>query len=252
MILEKEREIKHALVIEEEELLKISGLIAEKYEEIEISAKCSDKTILNSKDINDIIRFENHNFRKIESISIRGFNSGSKDYSIEENLFLTIVNKAFISATAEFSVRSKKEKDLNYILGKLDELFLGAKPWYNFLAKISVFWILFWILFVAFGTVTILYIYFRITGEIPKDTTELLSTTTVEKIFIGPIFIFLIYCITYPFDRLRGWLFPKLFFLLGRQKKTMEKIESVRKVLFIVICVGLVVSIVAGLLLRII
>jgi len=246
MILEKEREIRHALVIEEEELLKISGLIAEKYEEIEIIARCSDKTILKSKDINDIIRFENHNFRKIESISIKGFNS------VEENLYLTIVNRDFISTTAEFSVSSKKEKDLNYILGKLDELFLGAKPWYNFLTKISVFWSLFFpLLSIISGVVAILYLYLKFTGKILQDTSKL-NLSTAEVLLITIIIICLLYIICSPIDKLRGWLFPKLFFLLGRQKKTMEKIESVRKVLFIVICIGLVVSIVAGLLLRII
>lgn len=252
MILEKEREIRHALVIGKEELLKIFGLIAEKYEKIEISAKCSDKTILKSKDINDIIRFENHNFRKIESISIRGFHFGLKNSSVEEYLFLTIVNKDYISTTAEISVSSKKEKDLNYILGKLDELFLGAKPWYNFLTKISVFWSLFFpLLSIICGVVAILYLYLKLTGKILQDTSKL-NLSTAEQLLITMIIICLLYIICYPIDKLRRWLFPKLFFLLGRQKKTMEKIESVRKVLFIVICIGLVVSILAGLLLRII
>ena len=115
-----------------------------------------------------------------------------------------------------------------------------------------VFWSLFFpLLSIICGVVAILYLYLKLTGKILQDTSKL-NLSTAEQLLINMIIICLLYIICYPIDKLRRWLFPKLFFLLGRQKKTMEKIESVRKVLFIVICIGLVVSILAGLLLRII
>lgn len=43
-----------------------------------------------------------------------------------------------------------------------------------------------------------------------------------------------------------------MFFLTGKQKEAMEKIRSVRKILFVSIFIALVVGLVVGLLLRII
>ncbi len=244
MIFEVEREIRHALIIGEKDLLNIFSLIKRKYKEVNTSAKCNDGITIKSKDINEIVEFENHDFRKIESIFIEGINSK------EEILFLEIKNKGFLSTTAKYSAKSKNEEELNHILVKLNELFLGAKPWYNFLTNISIPLIFLSVGILIIYPIVFLRIYFKIVGRIPQDTATS-SLLIGEKLAIAVFFVLLIYFIANLLNKLNKWLFPKMFFLIGKQKEEMEKIRSVRKILFISIFIALVICIVADLFLRI-
>ena len=245
MIFEIEREIKNALIVEEKDLLEIFKFITKRYKEVEINAECNDKTKIKFKNINEVTRFKNYNIQKIIKISIEGKNS------FEERLYVTITNKDNTDSTAYFLITSKKEETFNYILGELNKWFLGAKPWYNFLAKISVFWCLFSLLSIICGILTISFLYLKFTGNILQEASKL-NFTAPEQILITIIIIFLLYVICIPIDKLRRWLFPKLFFLLGKQKRTMEEIKNVRKILFSVILIGFIISVLSGLLLKII
>jgi len=245
LIFEIEREIKNALIVEEKDLLEIFKFITKRYKEVEINAECNDKTKIKFKNINEVTRFKNYNIQKIIKISIEGKNS------FEERLYVTITNKDNTDSTAYFLITSKKEETFNYILGELNKWFLGAKPWYNFLAKISVFWCLFSLLSIICGILTISFLYLKFTGNILQEASKL-NFTAPEQILITIIIIFLLYVICIPIDKLRRWLFPKLFFLLGKQKRTMEEIKNVRKILFSVILIGFIISVLSGLLLKII
>ncbi|GAH25524.1 unnamed protein product, partial [marine sediment metagenome] len=147
-------------IVEEKDLLEIFKFITKRYKEVDINAECNDKTKIKFKNINEVTRFKNYNIQKIIKISIEGKNS------FEERLYITITNKDNTDSTAYFLITSKSEETFNYILGELNKWFLGAKPWYNFLAKISVFWCLFSLLNIICGILAISSLYFKFTGNI--------------------------------------------------------------------------------------
>lgn len=151
--------------------------ISEKYENVTIAAKCVNDTSLELKDVNDIVNYENLNFKRIKAISISGWNSS------EEYLDLDIEDRPYLDMTAEFSIKSKKEKDINHISKKLNDWFISFKPWYNFLTKVSLFDVFFFFLLVFFGIISILYLYLKFTGQTTSVSNES-TISTIEGMFL--------------------------------------------------------------------
>lgn len=243
------KEIKHALLIDEKNLRELFEFISNKYEKVEITIKCSDKSLLETKDIEEILSFENSNYRKIISITITGRNS------LKEKLSLSIVNdisrnivdvgNPFFGPTAEYTVISEEEEIAQFNSDKLKKLLLELKPsfFYDIFSRTTLLSII--VLFL--GTASIIYFGGVFFGIISRTSP---NVSGVESLINGVILFFALLVITYPFDLLRRWLLPRVFLLLGKQKKNMKTIENWRKNIFIVLALGILVSIIAGLILR--
>lgn len=243
------KEIKDALLIDEKSLRELFEFISNKYEKVEIIIKCNDKSLLETKDIEEILSFENSNYRKIISITITGRNS------LEEKLSLSIINdlsrdiidlgSPFFMPTAEYTVISEKEEIAQFNSDKLIKLLLELKPsfFYDIFSRTTLLSIivLFW------GTASIIYWGGVVFGIISRTSS---NVSGLEAFSTTVIFVIALVVITYPFDLLRQWLFPRVFLLLGKQKKNMKTIENWRKNIFIVLALGILVSIIAGLILR--
>lgn len=244
------KEIKHAILIDENSLSDLFKFISEKYEKIEIITKCNDGSLLETKDIKEILSFENSNYRKIVSIIMTARNSP------EEKLSFSIINKFpryTISldfpfggpSTVEYTIVSEQEEILKFNSDKLKQMLLELKPSFfpDVLARTS----LLGIMVLLWGTLSIIYwgmVFFGvISSTYPK-------ASGLETINISLFLSFALIVVTYPFDLLRNWLFPKVFLSLGKQKKNMEIIQNYRKTFFIVFLLGILISIIAGLLLR--
>ena len=126
------KEIKHALLIDEKNLRELFEFISNKYEKVEIIIKCNDASFLETKDIEEILSFENSNYRKIISITITGRNSLEEklSFSIINNLSRDIISVGypFFEPTAEFTVSSEKEEIAQFNSDKLIKLLLELKP----------------------------------------------------------------------------------------------------------------------------
>lgn len=243
------KEIKHALLIDEKNLRELFEFISNKYEKVEIIIKCNDKSLLETKDIEEILSFENSNYRKIISITITGRNS------LEERLSFSIINDLsrnildvgypFFGPTAEYTVISEKEEIAQFNSDKLIKLLLELKPsfFYDIFSRTTLLSIivLFW------GTASIIYWGGVVFGIISRTSS---NVSGLESLNTGVILFIALLVITYPFDLLRQWLFPRVFLLLGKQKKNMKTIENCRKNIFIVLTFGILISIIAGLILR--
>jgi len=245
------KEIKHALLIDEKNLRELFEFISNKYEKVEITIKCNDKSLLETKDIEEILSFENSNYRKIISITITGRNS------LEERLSFSIVNDLsrnildvgypLFGPTAEYTVISEKEEIAQFNSDKLIKLLLELKPsfFYDIFSRTTLLSII-----VLFGgTASIIYCGGVGFGIISRTSS---NVSGIESLSAGVILFIALLVITYPFELLRQWLFPRVFLLLGKQKKNMKTIENCRKIIFIVLTFGILVSIIAGLILRII
>jgi len=244
------KEIKHAMLIDENNLSGLFKFISEKYEKVEIITKCNDGSLLETKDIEEILSFENPNYRKIISVTITGRNSPEERLS-----FSTIINNfswdiisldlPFWESTAELTIISEQEEIAKYNSDKLKQLLLELKPsfFYDFLARTS----LLSIIILLWGTLSIIYWGKVIFGVISSIYSKV---SGLEAINITLFLAFAVIFITYPFDLLRKWLFPKVFLVLGKQRKNMETIQNYRKIFFVVFLLGIVISIIAGLILR--
>jgi len=157
-------------------------------------------------------------------------------------VYITIAEKSYGESTAEFSIRSDKEENINFISKKLIEWFLETKAEYNFMAKISSSW-----LSLCFTLLVVFIVNLR-WGVISKIILNVPKLSEIETFNIVILTLFTItYIISYPIKKLRDWLFPETFFLLGKQKKAMKKIQNIRTLIFIIIGLGVVVNVLGNL-----
>jgi hypothetical protein len=230
--------VKHSLFIEEKDLKYIFDFLKSKYKEIEIKSTCVDGSIIESKDINEIIEFYNPNYRKIKMIEINAYNS-------REDLCLITIGEnnsfsLFLNNSAEIFIISESYEGAKAIEQELINLFLELKPFYDWFARISIFSFL---ITLWFGISLLIYTG-QMFGLLPKIKSEF---TTLEILNFSLIILILLFLITYPIDYLRKWIFPFVFFNIGNQKREAEKIKYWRNIVFNTFILGIIVSLLATL-----
>lgn len=224
------KEIHHSILAEGDELQSLCGFISSRYKDTEISAQCIDGSKLETKDIKEILSFENPNYRKIKNISFQAHND------FDERLSFDIwADRTFTSA--ELRIESQDDEQALYatheILNKLREM----KPWYDLLARIPISYVVFglWFLWGMWITAN------QLIGLRPPAA-SLTKYSIFESLNIAVLITIIAFAIVYPFDWVQKRIFPKVFFLIGKQKKTMETIKKWRGFIF----GGILLAIVTG------
>ncbi|MGI8656663.1 MAG: hypothetical protein ACR2LC_15775 [Pyrinomonadaceae bacterium] len=234
-----QRSIKHSLLIEGEELTSLYSFIHSKYSEAEITAECNDDSQLETEEISDIINFDNPNYRRITSITINARNS------YEETLRIRI-NSAWFSEPVQFTIKSQNDEAAVYITQELVKLFSEMKPGYDLLTRISV------ITFIGglgatYSLLRTIALLFGWVKPLPPLSNEL---SWAEAINLMILFIVVLFGILALFEWLRLSLFPKVFFMIGKQKKKMERLIKWRWVVFASLLLSILSSLIAGLILE--
>ncbi|HEY3312153.1 MAG TPA: hypothetical protein VGK00_10990 [Anaerolineales bacterium] len=234
--------ISHSLLVDSDDILSIHSFISSKYNRVIIVGKCNDGSQLEITDIQDLLQFENLNYRKIESITFYAGNNNGED---EEKFSLNIQDRTFYSS--ELIVSSNDDQKALYVTQEILKRLADTKPSYDWVARISVLTaLLIFLLSLWFVLQASVYLkIIHIQGEISDGVGAFNNA-----IFFAIILI----AITYPIDRLRKYLYPKLFFLLGKQKKTIETIRFWRNFIFVTviltIILGIAVNVITNLFLK--
>ena len=227
--------INHSLLVEENDLQSLLNFISSKYKSISIIAKCVDGSVLETEDITDIISFENPNFRRITSISISAGNDIEVILSINFHSYS-------LSDSAEISIVSRDDTHAVYMIKELANRMNEMKAPYDIVTRRTfLFLVIVPIVILSFGA------FFSITRYpryiiLPIYTPQIISESLSFLTFILLIFSIPIPSIALFIGIIK--LFPKLFFLIGRQKKTMETLKNRRRFLFS----GLLLTVVLGIL----
>ncbi len=219
------KKTRHSLLVEEEDLTALYEFLKNKYKKIKITAFCVDGSRLESEDIEDILKFNNPHYRKIKAIDFEA------NDTYEERISLEIGEEE-----TEFTIDSQNDEAARDRTQELLKVFSGMKPSYDLIARISVFGSL----IVLWGIIGLSFSTLRLFKLLPQSDSSLSATESFNYAIVVTLIIFLI---TYPIDRFRSWVFPKVFFNLGTQKREMEKIKNWRDIIFKTILLGIVVGI---------
>ncbi len=227
MKVEFSKTIYHSLLIQEEDLRSICSFVSSRFKNLKIIASCMDGSRFESEDINEILLFDNPKFRRIKSIRVEG-DSGSR-----EQISVDIDSDRF--STASIFLLSESDDQAVYISREILNMLAEMKPSYHLLARIPVSGVLaaFWVAW------TTLYTASMMLGFVHPSISRF---SGIQQLNISIVLAIIFFVVTYPFDRLQRYLFPKVFFLLGKQKKAMETIKQWRSFIFY----GLLLSIITG------
>lgn len=230
MFYEITKEIDYAILIEEEDLVNLFNLVSEKYKELEITVNCKDKTKLKTNNIREIITYSNDNFKKIVSLSIYARSSTNNRLSLD------IDAERYSNRVATFSIESVNEEEFNYIKNKLENWFIGVRQWYSYFSKIDI-WNLSFPLTVFTGIAILGYS----NAELHKSNvyiTKIVGTIFIISFLLGVILLLF----AKPINKLQNYIFPRIFFALGKQKNILSSITNIRLGIIISLLIAIVLE----------
>lgn len=225
------KKIRHSLLIEEAEFGSLYKFMSSRYERVQIVAYCLDGSELETDKVAEIFEFENLNYRRIQTVVV----SARNDW--EERLSLAIrSNGSGFLGTAELDLSSQDDEAALYVSREVLKRLAEMKPTYDLLARTSVVYVAFG-LWGLFGLAVTAMRMLKLAPPSPG----LAEISAIESFNAAVLATLLLLAITYPLDLGRKYLFPKVFFLFGKQKKTMETIRRWRSFVFgaIILSVGI-------------
>jgi hypothetical protein len=223
----------HALLVDEDELQSLCDYLATKYDKLKLIASCVDGTTLEASAAEDILQFDNPTARKITDLTVDASNSFEDRVSVD-------INGGNLLGGGSFTIKSLKDEDALIISTEILSRFEEMKPWYDILARYKITYFLLGVLIFALIGSSIGAEF----GLIPKSS----SQNTPEQWVIGFVIAFILISIGIWINAFQRYLFPRVFFLIGKQKRTMERVIAVRKYVFSGVILAIVVGIIANIL----
>lgn len=238
-----EKTIKHSLILDESDVTSLFSFLTAQYPHVDIFFVCNDGSEITTNVIDDVVNFENANFRRIESLSMVA--DSGKSYG-SEYARLRIRGTWRGDQSATVSVKSETDSKAIYISQEIPKLLSGMKAGYDIFARLS--------LITLVGTAFILWGLFRWLSLMLGLRKPMLNAPTdfsaveIFNIVAWSFLVFALIVVGLEFVRMR--LFPLVFFLIGKQRKKMEALNKWRWGVLATMLFGIVSSLIAGYLQR--
>ncbi|TAN68133.1 MAG: hypothetical protein EPN17_09835 [Methylobacter sp.] len=213
------KEVTHALAIQTRELLAVWKLLQENYSDLRLSAACSDGSILESNDINELLAYENPNYRYILKLEL------SARSSLDERFRLSYSNDS--NTTAKLFIESQKNKEAFHLISEMLNLIHEARPMWSPITRIKASTSL-------IGIGMVLGMWSSIQHLIgPFKQPEALSHLTgIDLLYLGVLEALVFFALVWPIDKFQSWLFPRITFIIGRQEDEWQNRNRYRSIVF--------------------
>jgi hypothetical protein len=222
----------HPILVSAEDIKILVQLLSKHYSDAKFCASCSDGSRLTTNDVDEILQFDNPTSRKIQKLEI-SFNRGGFDDSGDVEL------GDFGLCTTQITVRGGDDVKVSHVASEINRQLAEYKPWYWLLLKLRPSIIL-WVALISY-LVVVNWRYVLLTGKLVDAKIGFDGFISMIYLLI-PVMLVLIPAVIY-LDKAWDWLFPKVWFLIGRQLREFERRASVRRFVFIAIGLSLIVGV---------
>jgi hypothetical protein len=228
--------LKNAFVLKESDVSKIWTLIGEHNDIVKATVSCSDKIKRTFSSHKEVIELENPRSREIIGIEFAGNTNNFQQRAVIEVQSSHPPIRLWIEGEEQF---------VSHTLSALNDLIDGMKPWYSFIARTDLFFVLpplaalmFIVRFVA-----------RYSGpDKPRQemdlTHALYFSMTIILIMIG------VPLLTWLLNMVRARLFPIGAFRIGQGKERFALLEKWQWLAIPGFIVSVIASLLAALLIR--
>ena len=225
--------LKHAFVIRDSELKKLTRLLQDRIGKVHISVDCVDGFSREFNTLKDLIAYENSKSKRIHRIRLR---AQSDDFS--KSATIAFCDSSWFKKEVSLDVNGREDVVSRLKEGILDVI-AGMRPWYNVIARVN-FFIAVPIECLTLYFIAVIAVEFKSVSLIDSPVSH--STSSWNRIAIMPLSVLG----AYSLELLRGYLFPKIVFVIGQGESRFRLLEKVRWGVII----ALLVSIVAGIITR--
>jgi len=244
---DKSESFKWAIVVNEMDLRRLDETIKsiigseeEKNISILYKIKCSDGSKVETSDINDVVNEENLKSRSIENIEIVAY-----EKELNNSINISLGRGGYFQSTPiSYSITGDSREWVYVTASKIEERIEGLKQWYSFFYKLNYDL-----------SMTIIIIFFMMfigvqpEKEISENTGNISLIVFLKGFLILVTILLIIYLIYKLIKSSLIYLFPETVFRIGEGKKRHDTITDLRGKLFWVIFVGLIISIISGVIL---
>ena len=227
-----DNEYRHALLVDSRELLNIEGSVTRNFGKPRVTASCQDGTTLVPDDVRSLLDFDNLAFRRIKEVQISAGDPRTDRIIIELGAS---------TRTARVSIDSDDDSKNVATAAELRNLIYEMKPWYSVLSRLNLIYILLGPWLIAGISISIA----KLLGVL--NVGEVQGLNTFDILNIGLLVVGVVCALGYVGNTLLHVLFPRVFFLIGKQKQVYTRLVAWRKALFVTFCLGMIASIIANL-----
>jgi hypothetical protein len=227
------RKKEYSIIVVEDELRALINFLSSNYEPIKIIAQCNDGSSMTTSELDDIINFENPNSRKIESLEINFGKSYSQGGKVEfgGGIFLS---------TCNFTVTETDDAKALKVAKEIEHRFEECRPWYSNLGKYFIYGLGAFMLTLLSIFVTALYL------EDFKGNEAMLSSKMIIGLFQGLALGAILSLIGIYLIKGWVWVFPKVWFDIGKQKAELQMRIKVRNFIFVGVIVALILGVIGS------
>ena len=209
------------MVVTKHDLEKLENIISEHYKAQSYTAECIDGTKIECSSLEELLNYENSSTRRIDSISITICDSESRYIGYIE---LRDDSKYRFGSSCKFQIKDTENSHISSISQEVEQLVKDLKQWYSWLIRFEFFTLVV-ILLTTLGVISAWYVTFFVDQN--EISTESNSSFVFKFYLLLPIIALLGALLFYLNEKFK-WLFPRVFFALGRQEKELEKRTTLR------------------------
>jgi len=223
------------ILVEEEDLTNLNTFLELHFKELKYKIKTRDNTTIKFEDFEELIKYENPNHKLIEELRIESGDFYSKDY-----FEIRFRNEKYETIGIEYKYSDASKGAL--VENELKERIKTFLSGYSFLKKIKQSKIT----YIATTNIISLWIVLSLINLLDDNSMSLSKFSFVEIFIVVVIFVCIALVIAQNLEKLYKYIFPKVFFCLGVQKKEYKKRIAVKNYVLVTVLTGFVISIIVS------
>lgn len=221
-----------ASIVTKDDLRDLLSLVTTKFEFVKCSIKTKDGAEYNSITLEEVLQYDNCDYRKIICLSIKGNKDESNSFSFP-NISITLCDNSVYDKSFILEIRDLEESEIVYYVRKIEDFVKRIRAFYWFVHKIGFYIFLGFLVYLIFALFYLLKI-----GSSEGKAYNFLMLQSFALFFCGTS--------VFWGRKLMSFLFPEFCFCIGELVRYIQKKEKMRTFIFGTLLVGLAISVFAS------
>lgn len=226
----------YSAIVTADDLKALSDVLSSHCEELQYTINTKDGARYTLNSLDDVLQFSNPDDRKIQRICIKG-NKRKGDNFIYPNVSISLMDKSVYVKSCELEIINLEETEICYYTQRVDEFVKRIRPQYWWLHKSAFYWIV--------GIV--LYFLSAFLYQHNVDNTEPANKVYNILVLQGVSAICMAFSM-FVLEKIVFYFFPECCFAIGEQIKHKDKLDKLKRLIFITIICALVIGILSSVL----
>jgi len=222
------------IIVTTEDLKSLSDLLYSGFDELQYNINTKDGARYTLDSLEEVLNFSNPDDRKIQRICIKG-NKKKGESFMYPNMSVSLLDKSVFSKSCELEIIQLEETELCYYSQRVEEFVKRIRAPYWWLHKSAFYWI----------TGLLLYFLSAIFYFHHVDNTDPVNRVYNILVLQG-VSAFCMFISMVIIEKIVYYFFPECFFAIGEQLKRIEKLNKLKRFIFLTIITALVVGVLSS------